>query len=329
MIAINQNFVSVIIDKYSDEIDLQKDNAISNLKKISTAGLEQNEMDYLDWVKTEFNRIDFLRMLPLEMEEYVNDSTFKIVPTIKLADKNGNEKEKKSSIKNAILEALNYTGLRSTFYPKYFQEIGIKACVYCNSSLTVSVDRIDNDGKDVVRAKFQVDHFYPKSNFPMFSISLFNLYPSCASCNNVKNDRMLKFHLYSNEPEDMDKSNFRFELSSYDEAKYLLYKNPQEIDFDFIEEKDLPKGYYTFQDTFDIKGIYDTQKDLISDLVDKSLVYDFHYKKSLNESFPKLFLTKEHFEKFILGNYPRVQDIHKRPMSKFTQDIAKDLGVID
>lgn len=329
MIAINQNFVSTIIDKHSNEIDQQKDNAISKLNKISIKSLEQIEIDYLNWVKDQFNEIDFLRILPSDMRKYIKHPTFKKVPTINHTDDNGKLKEKKSNIKNLILEALDYKGLRGKFYPSYFQEIGIKTCVYCNASLTVSVDKINNEGKDVVRAKFQVDHFYPKSDFPMFSISLFNLYPSCASCNNVKNDKMVKFNLYSNNSNELNNSNFQFKLSAYEEAKYLLYKKGKEIDFEFLEENNLPKDFYTFQDTFDIKGIYDTQKDLLSDLVDKSLVYDYNYKKSLNKNFPKLFLTKEHFERFLLGNYPRIQDIHKRPMSKFMQDIARDLGIID
>jgi len=337
MISISQTYIESIIEKFSDDIKSQRDNAISKLDKISFDGLQQCEKEYLEWVKDEYSKSDFLVMCPKGIQTYIENPLFKKVPRVfsfdddgnPKKDKDGNQKEEKSKLKDTILNALDYTTLRSDFYPKYFREVGIKACVYCNSSLAVSVDRIDNDGKDDIRAKFQVDHFYPKSDFPMFSISLFNLYPSCASCNNVKNDKMVKFNLYSNISSELENSNFRFKLSAYDEAKYLLYKKGKEIDFDFLEEKDLPKNFYTFQDTFDIKGIYDTQKDLISDLVDKSLVYDFYYKKSLNDNFPKLFLTKEHFERFLLGNYPRVQDIHKRPMSKFMQDIAKDLGIID
>lgn len=316
---------------------MQKDKAILKLDQIPSDGLLQNEKDYLKWVQTEFKLNDFLLMSPEHIKTYIEDSSFKMVPRVPIIDKNGSPKKdkegnlkyEKSRLKDEILHALDYKILRSDFYPKYFQDVGIKVCVYCNSSLTVSVDRINNEGKDEVRAKFQVDHFYPKSDFPMFSISLFNLYPSCASCNNIKNDKKVLFNLYSSNSKDIEESRFQFKLSSYNQAKYLLNKHNHEIDFDFIEKQKLPEGYYTFQDTFDIKGIYNTQKDLISDLVDKSLVYDFNYKKSLNDNFPKLFLTKEHFERFILGNYPRVQDIHKRPMSKFMQDIARDLGIID
>ena len=33
-------------------------------------------------------------------------------------------------------------------------------------------------------------------------------------------------------------------------------------------------------------------------------------------------------ERLLVGNYTRSKDIHKRPMTKFTQDIAKQLKLI-
>ncbi|AEA44964.1 hypothetical protein Fluta_2985 [Fluviicola taffensis DSM 16823] len=325
MIAIDINRIKVVQEKFRIEIIGQHNEALKKLNELAPSSTADCIYLY-ETIELFKNESDFLLKSPLDIELLIPS-----LPAVPLVEKKVKNKIEivKSSIKNEILKALNYTKLRSDFYPAYFKEIGIKACVYCNSSLTVSVDRIDNEGRDEVRAKFQVDHYYPKSEFPMLSISLFNLYPSCASCNNVKLEKKVQFHLYSDDQHLIDNSSFSFKLSSYDEAKYLLDKKNKDIDFDFIENSNLPEGFSSFQATFDIKGIYSTQNDLILDLIDKSLIYDFHYKKSLNHSFPKLFLSKEHFERIILGNYPRVQDIHKRPMSKFMQDIARDLGIID
>ncbi len=325
MIAIDIKKVKAVQDNYIDKINAQYKNAVKRLEKIKPITI--NDCNYL-YTTIELYKNDekFLLKSPEEIELLID--SLPTVPLIEIKIKN-EIKIVKSPIKDEILNALDYKSIRSDFYPEYFQEIGIKACVYCNSSLTVSVDRINDEGIDSVRAKFQVDHYFPKVDFPMLSISLFNLYPCCASCNNVKKDKMVKFRLYSNNENEVEFSNFQFKLSSYNEAKYLIDKQIEILDFEFIENTNLPEGYQTFQTTFDIKGIYNTQKDLISDLIDKSLVYDYYYKRSLNDNFPKLFISKEHFEKFILGNYPRVQDIHKRPMSKFMQDIARDLGLID
>lgn len=325
MIAISEEYVNNVIDKFSNEINTHWNQAKDKLEKISVNDLNDDEKEYLKWSKEIFiDNVDWIKFSPAQMANFVESDEFKSVPII-----NKDGKEEDSKLKKIILEALGYTKLRSEFYPKYFQAIGIKACVYCNSNLAVSANRIDNDGNETVRAKFQVDHYYPKSKYPLLSISLFNLYPSCASCNNVKHDKRVKFSLYSNDEDEINNSKFSFNLLSFSKAKHLLNRSDYNIDFEFVENEVLDSIHSTFQATFDIKGIYDTQKDVILDLIDKSLVYDFHYKKSLNENFPKLFLTKEHFENFIIGNYSRQQDIHKRPMSKFMQDIARDLGIID
>ncbi len=326
MIAINLNRVKDIQEKFEGEIKKQYENALKKLQNIKPDSTD--DCNYLNQSIELFkNNINILTKTPNEIDTIIEN--FPSVPLIVRKNEKREEKIVKSKIKDEILTALDYKGLRKEFYPKYFKEIGIKVCVYCNANLAISVDRIDNEGKDDVRAKFQVDHYYPKSEYPIFSISLFNLYPACASCNLAKSDNKVHFKLYTDIPNDLIESNFTFKLTDYDQAKYLLNGRINPPKFLFYEEpKEINEGYSKFGSTFDINGIYDTQIDLIEDLIDKSLVYDFAFQKSLVENFPKLFLTKEHFERFILGNYSRAQDIHKRPMSKFMQDIAKDLGII-
>jgi len=34
------------------------------------------------------------------------------------------------------------------------------------------------------------------------------------------------------------------------------------------------------------------------------------------------------FERFLIGNYTEPKEIHKRPMAKFQQDIAEQLGLL-
>ena len=84
----------------------------------------------------------------------------------------------------------------------------------------------------------------------------------------------------------------------------------------------------SFQDTFDIEGIYETQKDLVEELILKATVYDASYRESLVKSFPELFTDASLSNRFFLGTYTEPEDIHKRPMTKFTQDIAKQLGLM-
>ena len=56
----------------------------------------------------------------------------------------------------------------------------ITVCPYCNR------DYINSRSK--FSAGAQLDHFYPKSLYPFFALSLYNLIPVCGTCNLVKRD---------------------------------------------------------------------------------------------------------------------------------------------
>jgi hypothetical protein len=58
-------------------------------------------------------------------------------------------------------------------------------------------------------------------------------------------------------------------------------------------------------------------------------MYDKYNILSLNNSFTKLNLKPDLYLRTLVGNYIKESEIHKRPMAKFMQDIARDLGIID
>ncbi len=79
--------------------------------------------------------------------------------------------------------------IEKVFTPyEFIKSLHIKACPYCNleyaQTTTVNLD----NGKD----KFlrpALDHFYPKSKYPFFALSLNNLVPTCTTCNSsIKGD---------------------------------------------------------------------------------------------------------------------------------------------
>ncbi|CAH0247399.1 hypothetical protein SRABI102_03508 [Stenotrophomonas lactitubi] len=58
------------------------------------------------------------------------------------------------------------------------KEFKYDMCPYCQQSLAITVFR---DGIGAFRPT--LDHFYPKYRFPFLGLSLYNLVPSCQSCN--------------------------------------------------------------------------------------------------------------------------------------------------
>ena len=221
--------------------------------------------------------------------------------------------------KNELVVRMGYTELRNEFYPEYFEEIGIKTCVYCNSQLALTVRKVDGTKS----AKFQVDHFLAKSEYPCFSISFYNLYPVCGPCNGSKSSNYVDFTLYSNDYKDYSNSSFKFRIDSKSLLKYRVNGIQSKLEVKF---EDHGAGV---NETFAIEGIYNAQKDLAEELVLKSMIYNKTYSESLKSSLERLYREKAPLvDRLLIGNYTKDRDIHKRPMAKFTMDIARQLNLI-
>lgn len=225
-------------------------------------------------------------------------------------------------IKNKIVDALGYKKLRDNFYAHYFHLLGLKNCVYCNAQMALSI----KTSRNAFSAKFDVDHYNPKSKFPWMCISLFNLYPSCVPCNRAKGSKPVFFQLYSDDASKLTKSDFHFRLTAEAKSRYLITKDYRSLEFTF-DEPIRPVGYQSHNKVFHINEVYGTQLDVAEQLLISSQMYDTANQKALYTSFSKLGLSPELFKRVILGTYPSAKDIHKRAMSKFIQDIAKDLGL--
>jgi len=339
MIAINLNIVNDAIKKYKTEIERFANDAKLRLvayQKNPERPLNQKEKEYLKNLIPVIENIVVAE--PATLLRHKN--SFNPVP-IRIKRINKKIKGKKKLIiendytfRKKIIELLAYEDLRSKFLPKFFSEIGIKSCVYCNSTLTISANSypdLTNKNSFSTKAKFQADHSISKSDFPSLSISLFNLYPVCGPCNNVKGIKEVPFVLYSSAQTLLTKSNYSFRLKRGCVSKYLISKDPKDLVIYFNDPAKPDRSIKSdgsLQDTFDIEGIYETQIDLVEELIYKAKVYNDSYKKKLANSFKKLFTNASLSNRILVGNYTKPEDIHKRPMAKFTQDIAKQLGLI-
>lgn len=65
----------------------------------------------------------------------------------------------------------------------------LKTCPYCNRQFIHSFK-----GRTLERP--ELDHFYPKSKYPLFCLSFYNLIPACHSCNHVKMEERIGVNPY-------------------------------------------------------------------------------------------------------------------------------------
>lgn len=191
--------------------------------------------------------------------------------------------------------------------------LNVKTCPYCNMQYTLCAEAY-KDGELVEKmAKFQYDHFFDKAEYPMLSMSLYNLIPSCASCNQGKSKRPLSmaFHPYSTAIKDT----FRFRLK--DPSDLLAGGDDEKIEIKLVPQK--PVDVDAYNEMFHIESLYQRHRDVAREVFARAYV-DPYYEDGSNFEFLKDSNFMERFEK---GFYPDEEDIDKRPLTKLQQDLWK------
>jgi hypothetical protein len=201
------------------------------------------------------------------------------------------------------------------FQKKYSKEflnhLNIETCTYCNRNYTL-------DFKNLTNARAQLDHWFPKSEFPILALSFYNLIPSCHSCNHIKgkaNDYDWLTALDNQNHPYLNKSDFSFSF------KFEKYNKPKVT----VKPKDLKtENTINFNKT---KEIYEAQSGKeLKDLLDLRYKYSKNYLDILcNETFKGLRLSQEEAYRMIFGIVTEERNFHKRPFSKFKKDIIEEL----
>lgn len=64
----------------------------------------------------------------------------------------------------------------------FIDSLGVRYCPYCNAETVGNMAYLALDGTRRLHQS-DLDHFFPKSEYPLLSLSLYNLVPSCCRCN--------------------------------------------------------------------------------------------------------------------------------------------------
>lgn len=124
------------------------------------------------------------------------------VYSFEFSDKSTMEKKKIiKTINKELDEILNYEGFNSGKKlnngdkwnrHRFITILGIKVCPYCNREYITSYENETEDIKTTADA----DHYYPKEQYPILQMNIFNLIPSCSVCNSRTKGKSNKRHLY-------------------------------------------------------------------------------------------------------------------------------------
>lgn len=227
------------------------------------------------------------------------------------------------TFKDKLLYAFGYNRYRQGVLVTLASYLNVKTCPYCNLHYTLSIRDFNAQSKKVLMAKMQFDHFYDKASYPFLSMSLYNLIPSCPICNQGKSQRLLSldFHPYY---ADIYKT-FKFEVVDV-LPLYVASKD------DRVELKLVPQTRNRidrYDQAFHIKALYERHKDVVQEEFAKAYL-NYYYGYSRNFDF---IADQELRGRLIYGHYHDKEDINKRPMTKFKQDLweqaVRDIGMIN
>lgn len=269
------------------------------LGEINPSDFSHDEQKYLKIIKR------FLKAILLASPQRL-ESIAKLVDSKTLTAK----------LKEYILKAFNYTYHRGNKLIDFAKILNIKSCPYCNMHYTLYADKKEKNKTDKL-AKFQFDHFFDKSTYPMLSMSLYNLIPSCSICNNSKSTTRLSLS-YNPYYSDISKR-FKFKLKD-PISLYEVQRITDIIDIDIVATDSSRKNELDdYIKTFNLDTLYQRHGDLAQEIFDKAYEYPY-YSNYDNFKFLRG-CSPEYLKRLWMGTYIDEKDIHRRPMTKFMQDL--------
>lgn len=221
-------------------------------------------------------------------------------------------KSRNSQKPNDYIVNVLYNNLQQEAKRLLFRSVGQKVCPYCNRNY---IEEIRNNGEEHSRkitGTFELDHFYPKDEYPMFAVSFYNLIPVCGICNSIKNNQIFAQHPYDWNPDDVE---FTYNIVG---TEYLDNENDIEIQIRCNDnvKKQIEILYMT--------ELYNGHKDVAQEIIKKVKYYNKSYIDCLFNQVGDLFENKEEIYRLLYGGYANPDEFGRRPLSKFIKDIYHD-----
>lgn len=202
---------------------------------------------------------------------------------------------------------------------KLIKALNIRACPYCNLNYIDPIIKTNVDGTSEPVLRSHLDHFYSKSKYPFFTLSFFNLIPSCYECNSgLKKDNDFVAYPYLDNIDDV--AHFGVNISEIGELSHNF------SDLDSFEIQLLPNKksdlelVTNIQNEFELNLRYSYRKEEAVEILARKAIFDNITKNEVAKNL-KLCLDEKTWNRILYGNYLNSSDIHKRPLAKLTKDL--------
>jgi hypothetical protein len=225
---------------------------------------------------------------------------------------------KQTAFGNLLIEELfNYKNFRGS---SFCRELMLKAgfenatCPYCNDNSVKITDISEADEDTILRAYFDLDHFFSKSQNPFFAISFYNLIPSCHDCNSLeKSDLIFDLETHIHPYHRSFNENYIFEIN----PDFIISGSTNIINLNYIgENEDYNKRDFKLQQRY--QGIHLNKVNIL-------ISHYLNYQTYRNSN-----IYFNDYSDVLLQNVPMYEnDILRYPTGKMYRDVVKQIDVFD
>ena len=220
------------------------------------------------------------------------------------------------------------------------RKLHVEVCPYCNRIYTKTLPSQEETSEEKIfrTTRAEIDHYYPRSQFPYFGLSLFNMIPSCHICNSNKRVEKEVVYPYDEDfgnkvkfvPEIKEGGNalgfFRGESDKFRVELQLL--NEKELEYDYKQRVIKSKKHFRLEE------LYNEHKSEIQDILRNAYYFNEEYINTavipliikIRSKLKKTELDKvglqEEARNMLFFNRLRQSEWEMRPLAKLTADIC-------
>lgn len=195
-----------------------------------------------------------------------------------------------------------------------------KVCTYCNRSYIFTIST-GKRYKDKI-ARPELDHWYPKSKYPLLALNYYNLIPSCSICNSSVKGNMdfdISTHIH---PYLQKKFNPGFKFRYTPTAPQLKQVT--------LDVQQATQREVAMLNAFKIKEMYNCHADLeAKELYELTQKHGARYVKDLlkllGDDYGK---SEQEVYRMVFGTELDARYFGNRPMSKFKHDLLEQMMVL-
>ena len=206
--------------------------------------------------------------------------------------------------------------------PFFTNNFNFTTCFYCNKDFITSFKK----EKKIFVSTFQLDHFYDKGSYPYLALSLYNLIPSCPTCNSSKvkgSANCYKECLSPNHKKFNFDKKVKFKLLLSDNCKNLHIESKNDIEIP--QKENYSNEYNKYIEVFKLNERYTAHKDIVFEMMQNAELYPDSRLRELQDLTG---IPYQQIKKDIFNLIDDNADLSKNPFSKLIKDISEELELI-